>query len=424
MGKLFKTVAPAVGAGLTGLFTAGPGAGLAAAGSTLIGRMLMNDSDHPLSGENTVSGHGDYSINSNSVVGADNIPVFGGNGQGSIRVKHREFIQDIVSSATPGKFDIQSFAINPGLAETFPWLATLAKNFQQYRIHGLLFEYKTMSADALNSTNTALGTVVMTTLYDAYDKAPTAKQQMENTMFSDSVVPSQSLRHPIECQAFDVPTNIMYLHSGAIPLDRGDKRLYDMGNFYIATVGLQGSSVLIGELWITYDIELIKPQQLEEGSDSASDHYWAGDGNTVAEDALLSSDIVSSPLNSLGTTLANLPLVGLQINFPPSLTARINILYKIDTTGGTGPGALSPPTMTAFGPGCQIVNCFDLNATGQNQMSIVADNTAANVTNIGSSCYFDIQAGLDNFVELTGCLFAGMVAPFNSDLIITVVAEF
>jgi hypothetical protein len=34
-------------------------------------------------------------------------------------------------------------------------------------MHGLVFEYKSMSADALNSVNTALGQVIMSVQYDA-----------------------------------------------------------------------------------------------------------------------------------------------------------------------------------------------------------------------------------------------------------------
>ena len=43
-----------------------------------------------------------------------------------------------------------------------------------------------------------------------------------------------------------------------------DRRLYDFGNFQIATIGLQGTSVNVGELWVTYEIELFKPKVITE----------------------------------------------------------------------------------------------------------------------------------------------------------------
>lgn len=49
------------------------------------------------------------------------------------------------------------YSVNPGQQVSYPWLSTIAANFESYRIIGQLYEFKTMSADALNSTNTALG---------------------------------------------------------------------------------------------------------------------------------------------------------------------------------------------------------------------------------------------------------------------------
>jgi hypothetical protein len=39
----------------------------------------------------------------------------------------------------------------------FPWLSNIAQNFESYKLRGLVFEFKSMSGDALTSTNTALG---------------------------------------------------------------------------------------------------------------------------------------------------------------------------------------------------------------------------------------------------------------------------
>ena len=62
-------------------------------------------------------------------------------------------------------FKIDSYLINAANPKTFPWLSQIAANYEQYDIEGMVF-----SADALNSTKTALGTVMMATQYDVLDE--------------------------------------------------------------------------------------------------------------------------------------------------------------------------------------------------------------------------------------------------------------
>jgi hypothetical protein len=88
-------------------------------------------------------------------------PSFGSN---RTIVKHREFIGNIQGSTS---FSINTFNVNPGDEQTFPWLSALAVNYEKYRPIGVIFEFKSTSANALNSTNTALGTVMMCPRYNA-----------------------------------------------------------------------------------------------------------------------------------------------------------------------------------------------------------------------------------------------------------------
>lgn len=77
--------------------------------------------------------------------------------QQPIIITHREYIGDVITSGTAGAFKTNTYYINPGLNKTFPWLSQIAQNFESYRMLGCAFEFKSMSSDALNSTNTALG---------------------------------------------------------------------------------------------------------------------------------------------------------------------------------------------------------------------------------------------------------------------------
>lgn len=209
-----------------------------------------------------IFGSGDYvtsatPVKDNVLVNEVQSPQFGSN-KVVTKIKHREFLGDVISSGTAGAFQIQSFAINPGVASTFPWLSTVCgSSYQQYRINGMVFEFRSMSADALNSTNTALGSVVMATDYDSKDAPFTSKQQMENTEFGVSCKPSSCMIHAIECERMQTPVSELYVRAFDVP-SNSDQRLYDLGRFSIATVGCQGESVNLGELWISYDIDLFK----------------------------------------------------------------------------------------------------------------------------------------------------------------------
>lgn len=219
-------------------------------GGAVLGGMLGQ-------GLSAVTGYGDYTgITGNRM----SVPkVFNKIGRNGVCIRHEEYLGDIVTSSTPGAFSIQGFYINPGQGTTFPWLEQIAVNFEEYILQGCLFTFKSMSADALNSTNTALGTVIMATDYNAGNPLFASKAEMESYEFASSCKPSLSMVHPIECHPHQNPISELYVRPGALPSGQ-DVRLYDLGLFQIATTGFQAASVNIGELWISYQVCLLKPK--------------------------------------------------------------------------------------------------------------------------------------------------------------------
>jgi hypothetical protein len=216
------------------------------------------------SGISKLLGWGSYEVRANSLMGKQldegaQIPSFG-NMTYSTRVRHREFIGDITANGGL-VFTNTSYALNPALETSFPWLHQVAKAYDQYRFHGMVFEFRSTFSDI--STGGALGTVVMATDYDATDQAYQNKLHMENAQYSTSAKPSQSFVHCIECAPEASANNrLHYTRSKSVP-DNSDPRLFDLGNFQIATVGLPVSTGNIGELWVTYDVEFIKPSLFE-----------------------------------------------------------------------------------------------------------------------------------------------------------------
>jgi hypothetical protein len=174
----------------------------------------------------------------------------------SVIVRHKEFIGEVTSSID---YNVQyQLELNPGVAATFPWLSNIAKNYQEYRFKGVIFHYVPTSGSAIASTNNALGSVMMQTSYRATDAAPDTKREILNEYWSTETVPSETTCHPIECNPAENPFNVQYVRQTVVPT--GDNLLlYDLGRTYIATSGQQSNGVVLGDLWVTYEVELKKP---------------------------------------------------------------------------------------------------------------------------------------------------------------------
>lgn len=202
-----------------------------------------------------LTGFGDYAIKANALMpgGEINNP----NTHGGTVYRGCEYLGDVISGAA-NSFNLQSFIINPGLESTFPKLSQFLSNYEQYVIEGMFFEFRTMSADALNSTNTALGQVIMACNYNVLNPNFGTKAEMEEYDGGVSVKPSESCKFFIECARSESPMDVLYTRTGGTL--NGDQRMYDLGNFQIATNGLQGSNVNVGELWISYQVAGLKPK--------------------------------------------------------------------------------------------------------------------------------------------------------------------
>jgi len=122
----------------------------------------------------------------------------------------------------------------------------------------MVFHYVPSSGSAIASTNNALGTVMLQTSYRSNDTVPSSKVEMLNEYWSSEAVPSEAFCHPIECDPAENPFNIQYVRSTAVP--SGDnKLLYDLGVTHVATSGQQASNIVLGDLWVSYEVELKKP---------------------------------------------------------------------------------------------------------------------------------------------------------------------
>ena len=141
-------------------------------------------------------------------------------------LSHREYLCDIVSGPA-GSFSVQKFCNQSRKYCNLSLVIRVASKFQQYRLDGMIFQFKSMSADALNSTNTALGQVIMATNYDVNQPLFDSKYEMENTEFSTSVKPSLSAMHPIECARTESTLNELYVAAGGNIPPGGTASMYN-----------------------------------------------------------------------------------------------------------------------------------------------------------------------------------------------------
>lgn len=215
---------------------------------------------------NTIFGRGAYSVARNTIAKAGTVLSEGTEVPSFIdsnrftRITHREFVQDIVVPVAPTTFTNNTFVINPGNSTLFPWLASIASCYQQYEIMGMVFMFKSTSTDF--STSGALGSVILSTNYDVLESPFASKVIMENSQYAVSAKPSLSQLHAVECDPKLTTTNVKYIRNPSSSTTTSqDSRFYDHGLFQLATVGLSATAgTTLGELWVTYDIKLLKPE--------------------------------------------------------------------------------------------------------------------------------------------------------------------
>lgn len=202
--------------------------------------------------------------------------------EGGTIIRHREYLGAITSSAVASQFKIQSFSLNPAQAETFPWLSTIAQNYEEYKPNGLSFEFRSTASDAIaSSTNLALGQIMMCTQYDPTDPVFTDDISLLNYTWAQSGKVSDNVCHYVECDPKQSPLSHLYTRTDA-PSNDSDLRFSDFGTFSIASSGLQGTNVQIGQLWVTYEFIMYKPKIADDQPGACGYwHYMQDDGSVT-----------------------------------------------------------------------------------------------------------------------------------------------
>jgi len=213
-------------------------------------------------GISTLTGYGDYNVRTNSlmnhtVIGemADQVPMFKQQGADT-RLKHCEYVCDVVVPDNQYDYNVQTFDIDPTNAGTFPWLASVAQKYQRYKVKGMVIGFRSTSTDYQNS-----GVVAIAVNYDSAEQSYESMEGLLNTKFAVSTKPSTSMLAPVECDPSRSPLDGYYVkHVTSLDDNDATRRQTIMGTINVATSGLTltpGTS--LGQLYISYDIEFLYP---------------------------------------------------------------------------------------------------------------------------------------------------------------------
>jgi len=162
----------------------------------------------------------------------------------------REYIGEVFGSNSTTAV-VQQFSVNPGQAQTFPLLSSIAKLYEKYRFKKLRFLYRPEVSQY--STGGQTGKVVFGFDYDAADAPPTTKVQIEDTDIHCDAMGYQAMALTVPTADADNVSRFRYVRPGALP-GGTDIKTYDVGNINVLTYN-NGVTTSLGELWVEYQCE-------------------------------------------------------------------------------------------------------------------------------------------------------------------------
>lgn len=244
-------------------------------------------------------------VSANSLLqgGTNSQPAFSNAGDdlGGICVTHMEYVTDVYGNpGTP--FEVQSYAINPGLDRFGPWLAQLAANFEEYEFIQLGYRFRSTIGE-LSSTSGQVGSIIMTTNYNPSAEPFSDKVAMMQYAGACSGKSTDDLIHMVECdprQLSGPPGR--YVRTGTLPSE-SDLKMYDKGTFMIGISGTPDTvdNSPIGELWLSYKCVLRKPKLgTTRGGSISTDMFASLSENTWYQTPFGNQ---SSILTAVGNTL-------------------------------------------------------------------------------------------------------------------------
>lgn len=347
-----------------------------------------------LSGQGLYRGRGAYATNNlitdSGATSSSVVPVFNPTDLHTVTYSNREFIKDVYAPAAGQVFSISSWSVNPGLAESFPFLSQIAINFEEYEIIQLAFTYKSTVADFASASG-QVGQIVMATQYNPNSDPFADKEDMMLYEGGMSCKTTESMIHGVECDPAKIAgTASKYVRAGNLPPSE-DLKNYDLGKTSLAILNCPATYAQqqIGELWVSYTVKLRKPKQSSGNAYNVKRDVFASEPRTVPNtNPLLTANpnsVLRGARNSLGcsifipTTTLNCPSgVGSDlltnpipvtsgpvqtqaiVTLPPSYAGIIQLRWLVRAVGSTAVNQLRAPLAVTFNTPSTIIRYKDI----------------------------------------------------------------
>lgn len=276
----------------------------------------------------------------------------------SQRIVHREKVSKLTSPGTGAFTVLGSFALNPGLAETFPWLSNEAQGWESYRFNRMRFIWVPTSGTA------TVGNIIMGPDYDAADDAPAAESFFSSYTNTEEANIWARFASDLDPDLLNGEQRRKFIRSGSLDANL-DIKTYDSGVFYVAST--DDTAATPGKLWVEYDVSLYNPQVPPGGFQAAGTLESAGSPSSVSPfgtDPTGSGPIV---ISASGTTLT---IAGLQVGqeiivaselrgttitaltlaIGAGLTANLAVIPNIINAGATAAAVFATYIVTAPNP--------------------------------------------------------------------------
>ena len=270
------------------------------------------------------------------------VPSFAPGREGSILVQHEEYLSDVFGPAA-NTFSNVAYPINPGLEGTFPWLAQIAQNYDEYTIHQLMYTYRSSIAPIGASGTGQVGTVIMATQYNADEPPFTEKSTMLQYAGARSARVIDGMIQGVECNP-NLSSGAPGKYTRAGPtLPNQDIKTYDLGVFNMAVTDVPATYTgqSIGELYVSYTVELRKPKLFASlGFGISRDAFvlplTSGTSVYALANPFLDPAILRGQQNSVDVKLIAAPIqpnatqqFGLGITWPPALTGPFEVSFDL-----------------------------------------------------------------------------------------------
>lgn len=305
-----------------------------------------------LSAMGSAAGMGAYDTAvSNDIVDggtAQGIPQFN-SGPNTVVISHKEYISDVFGPPETGSFQNTVYSINPGIERTFPWLSQVAANYEEYTLKQCIFTFRSTVTDFV-ATNGQVGTLIMATQYNPSDDPFQSKQDAMEYDLAMSGKCSSNMLHGVECdpaQLSGAPGK--YVRAG--PVATGDDlKQYDWGNLNlgISNVPAQFVNQALGELWVSYTVELRKPKFfVSRGLNILRDTFVARN-SALTPELLGDVEIGQGQQNRIGGKLERVSAGLIRYTFPATFSGSVKVRLSatVDSTVTgitTGAGVLFTP---------------------------------------------------------------------------------